>query len=96
MWNYRIIKKSEDNYGLYEVFYNDDKEIFGHSENPEVWAESPNELIEQLSMMLSDAIKCKGDELELDKIEFADAYDDKDLSEAITFEEFEKLIKEMD
>ena len=22
MWNYRIIKK-EDNYGLYEVFYND-------------------------------------------------------------------------
>ena len=95
MWNYRIIKKSEDNYGLYEVFYNDDKEIFAHSENPEVWAESPSELIEQLSMMLSDAIRCKDDELELGKIKFAPAYEEGDLSEAMTLEQFKKEIDNM-
>lgn len=99
MWNYRIIKREVEGqqaqYGLYEVMYNDNKEIFAHTEEPEVWAESSSELIEQLSMMLSDAIRCKDDELVLGEIKFAPAYEEGDLSEAMTIEEFESELKEI-
>ena len=44
MWNYRIIK-DKDTYGLYEVIYNDDGEILAHSEEPEVFGESAEDLV---------------------------------------------------
>lgn len=38
--------KDKDNYGLYEVMYNDDGEIFAHSENAEVIGDSPEDLLD--------------------------------------------------
>lgn len=93
MWNYRIIKK-EDEYGLYEVFYNDDGKISGHAEKPEVIAESPEDLLTTLRLMLDDAQKSYYKEvLEYGEIEFAPLYDEKDLSEAMTIEEFESELE---
>ena len=51
MWNYRIIKK-DGLYGLYEVIYNDDKEISAHSEVAEIENDSVEDLIKSLEMML--------------------------------------------
>ena len=93
MWNYRIIK-DKDNYGLYEVMYNDDGEIFAHSENAEVIGDSPEDLLDTLRLMLDDANKSYYNILEADKIKFAPIYDEKDLSEAMTFEEFKKMVDE--
>lgn len=93
MWNYRIIK-DKDNYGLYEVMYNDDGEIFAHSENAEVIGDSPEDLLHTLRLMLDDANKSYYNILEADKIKFAPIYDEKDLSEAMTFEEFKKMVDE--
>jgi hypothetical protein len=93
MWNYRIIK-DKDYYGLYEVMYNDDGEIFAHSENAEVIGDSPEDLLETLRLMLDDANKSYYNILEADKIKFAPIYDEKDLSEAMTFEEFKKMLDE--
>ena len=99
MCNYRIIKDKKT-YGLYEVMYNDDGEIFAHSEEPEIVGESPEDLLETLKLMISDTKKhfsyffpCKVKEekiLELNKIKFAPMYDEKDLGEAMTLEEFKK------
>lgn len=93
MWNYRIIK-DKDTYGLYEVMYNDDGEIFAHSENAEVIGDSPEDLLHTLRLMLDDANKSYYNVLEADKIKFAPIYDEKDLSEAMTFEEFKKMLDE--
>lgn len=93
MWNYRIIK-DKDTYGLYEVMYNDDGEIFAHSENAEVIGDSPEDLLHTLRLMLDDANKSYYNILEADKIKFAPIYDEKDLSEAMTFEEFKKILDE--
>lgn len=93
MWNYRIIK-DKDTYGLYEVMYNDDGEIFAHSENAEVIGDSPEDLLHTLRLMLDDANKSYYNILEADKIKFAPIYDEKDLSEAMTFEEFKKMVDE--
>ena len=96
MWNYRIIKNKDDSYGLYEVFYNDDGKISAHAEKPEVIGESPEDLLTTLRLMLDDAQKCYYKEvLEHGKIEFAPLYDEKDLSEAMTIEEFESELKEI-
>ena len=54
MWNYRIIK-NKDTYGLYEVMYNEDGEIFAHSEEPEVFGETAEDLLLTLRLMLDDA-----------------------------------------
>lgn len=91
MWNYRIIK-DKDTYGLYEVMYNDDGEIFAHSENAEVIGDSPEDLLRTLRLMLDDANKSYYNILEADKIKFAPIYDEKDLSEAMTFEEFKNIL----
>ena len=54
-------------YGLVEVFYNDDGEIQFTSENFEIpYGESKEELIECLEMMLEDARK--NEVLDLDKL----------------------------
>jgi hypothetical protein len=92
MWNYRIIK-DKDNYGLYEVIYNDDGEITAHSQDPEIIGDSPEDLVQTLRLMLDDANKSYYNILELDKIKFAPMHEG-DLSEAMTLEEFEKILDE--
>ena len=77
MWNYRIIKKDES-YGLYEVIYNDEKQIAAHSEEPELESHDIDDLIESLEMMLKDAKKCKNNILEHDQIQFAPLYDENE------------------
>lgn len=95
MWNYRIIK-NKDIYGLYEVFYNDDKEICAHSEEPEVISESAEELLQTLRIMLNDAQKSYYDILDINKIKFFEFCNDLNEGEVITMEEFENLTKELD
>ena len=90
MWNYRIIKK-ENEYGLYEVFYNDDNEISAHAENPEVVGESPQDILDSLKIMLSDTKKHfdafyppkPNDKiLEYGKIEFSSFCSEEDMEES--------------
>ena len=95
MWNYRIIKR-KNAYGLYEVMYNDDGEIFAHSEEAEVIAESPEELIETLNMMLADANKSKENILIYDQIKFAKPCEDFDESETITIEQLDDILKDLE
>ena len=95
MWNYRIIK-DKNAYGLYEVMYNDDGEIFAHSEEAEIIAESPEELIETLNLMLSDANKSKENILIYDQIKFAKPCEDYDKSETITIEQLDNLLKDLE
>lgn len=80
MWNYRIIKK-ENEYGLYEVFYNDDNEISAHAENPEVIGESAEDLLTTLRLMLDDAQKSYYKILEHGKIEFAPFCSEEEMEE---------------
>ena len=93
MWNYRIIKNGET-YGLYEVIYNDDKQIAAHSEDPELESHDVDDLIESLELMLEDAKKYKNNILEYDQIKFAPMYNESDLSEVMTLEEFKKMLDE--
>ena len=95
MWNYRIIKR-KNSYGLYEVMYNDDGEIFAHSEEAEVIAESPEELIETLNMMLADANKSKENILIYDQIKFAKPCEDFDKAETITIEQLDDILKDLE
>jgi hypothetical protein len=95
MWNYRIIK-TKDSYGLHEVMYNDNQEITGYVENPEIIGENPEEILQTLRLMLDDVNKSYYNILEAEKIKFAPMYDEKDLSEAITFEEFSKMLDKLD
>jgi hypothetical protein len=104
MWNYRIIHYDSDKgaglknfYGLYEVIYNDKGEISAHSEEPEVIGDTPEELIETLELMLSDAKKCKSDILKYNQIDFCSLIDeDYSDAEEITLEELDKILKELD
>ena len=89
MWNYRIIKDSDNSYGLYEVIYNDDGEISAHSEKPEAVAESPKDLLVTLKLMLEDAQKSYYNILEADKIKFAPLCDENELKDAIPYEEIQ-------
>jgi hypothetical protein len=92
MWNYRIIKNKDNSYGLYEVIYNDEGEITAHSEDAELYGESPEDILQTLRLMLDDANKSCYDILELERIEFAPMYDEKEMSQAMTFEEFKKIL----
>ena len=76
--------------------YNDDGEIFAHSEEAEIIAESPEELIETLSLMLSDANKSKENILIYDQIKFAKPCEDYDKSETITIEQLDDLLKDLE
>jgi hypothetical protein len=91
MWNYRIIKNKDNSYGLYEVIYNDEGEITAHSENAELYGESPEDIMQTLRLMLDDANKSYYNILESEKIEFAPMYDEEEISQAMTFEEFKNL-----
>jgi len=94
MWNYRIIKDGDD-YGLYEVFYNEDGKISAHTSDAEVVCSSPQEIVKTLSLMLDDAEKFSTNVLEMDKIEFAPFYDeDEELIEVKDFKDFRKLTGE--
>ena len=96
MWNYRIIK-NKDTYGLYEVMYNDDGEIFAHSEEPEIVGESPTDLLDTLELMIHDVNEhiIDGKEiLELNKIKFHEFCKYLDKCEEITIEELDDLLNE--
>ena len=99
MWNYRIIKREvedqPDQYGLFEVFYNDDGEISAHAEEPELIGESPEDLLVTLRLMLDDTQKSYYKILKYGEIEFAPLYDEEDLGKAMTLEEFEAEFKEL-
>lgn len=95
MWNYRIIKRG-DSYGLYEVMYNDEGEIFAHSEDPELECHTPEELIQTLNMMLEDGNKSKKNILTYDEIKFAKPCEDYDKGKVITFEELDGILKDLE
>jgi len=97
MWNYRIIKDKKT-YGLYEVMYNDDGEIFAHSEEPEIVGKDPKDLLDTLELMIHDVNKhiIDGKEiLEIDKIKFAKPCEDYEKGEVVTFEELENQLKDL-
>ena len=61
-WNYRIIKRvnketDEVYYGLNEVFYKKTGELIAFSDGDDIVADSPQEIVEVLYMMLADAKK---------------------------------------
>jgi hypothetical protein len=61
-WNYRIIKRvnketDEVYYGLNEVFYKKTGELLAFSDEDDIVADSPQEIVEVLYMMLADAKK---------------------------------------
>jgi len=98
MWNYRIIK-DKNNYGLYEVMYNDDGEIFAHSEEPEIVGEDPKDLLDILELMIHDVNKhiIDGKEiLEVDKIKFGKPCEDYEKGEVITMEELDDILKDLE
>ena len=97
MWNYRIIK-TKNHYGLYEVMYNDDGEIFAHSEEPEIVGEDPKDLLDTLELMISDVNKhiIDGKEiLDIDKIKFAKPCEDYEKGEVITMEELDDILNDL-
>ena len=68
MWNYRVIKRKIDNvteYGLYEVMYNEDGQIFAHSEKPDIVGESISDLSKVLMHMVVDLEKHIVDETKI-------------------------------
>ena len=97
MWNYRIIK-DKGVYGLYEVIYNDDGEIFAHNEEPEIIGENPKDLLDTLELMIHDVNEhiINGKEiLEMNKIKFAKPCEDYDKAEEVTFEELKNILKDL-
>ena len=85
MWNYRIIKREvkgqPDQYGLFEVFYNDEGKISAHAEEPELVDESPEELLTTLRLMLDDAQKSYYKILKYNEIEFAPFCSEEEMEE---------------
>lgn len=72
MWNYRVIK-FKDHVGLYETIYNDENELFAHSEQPEIVGETIQDLRDTLDMMSSDLQKHENDSQQIldgDNIKF--------------------------
>jgi len=61
-WNYRIIKRTcpetgETYYALNEVFYKEKGGLMAYSEKDDIVGGSPEEIIDVLEMMLTDAKK---------------------------------------
>ena len=81
MWNYRIIKREvdgqPDQYGLFEVFYNDNGEITAHADEAEVIGDNPEEILESIMLMQKDAQKSLSNILEMNKIKFAPLSEDE-------------------
>lgn len=76
MWNNRIIKQVDGSFGLYEVMYNDDKEIIAHDERPMITGGSVDDIKQSLQLMIDDVEKYQHDILEIDNIVFAPMYDE--------------------
>ena len=54
MWNNRIIKEA-DGYGIFEVFYNEEGDILGYTEDPMTgYFETEEELRDNLETMVID------------------------------------------
>jgi hypothetical protein len=87
MWNYRVIRRKIGDvteYGLYEVMYNDEKQIFAHSEEPDISGESISDLSKVLMHMVVDLEKHMVDKtkiLDYDDIEFYKPCPDEDYIE---------------
>lgn len=90
MWNYRIIK-TDQNFGLYEVIYNEEGKISAHTAEPEIVADDVDELIEYLELMLQDAKKSKNNILEEDKINFAPLCKEEDMDNFLPYEGIDKI-----
>ena len=61
-WNYRIMKRTcpetgETYYALNEVFYTEKGKLMAYSERDDIVGGSPEEIIDVLEMMLTDAKK---------------------------------------
>lgn len=61
-WNYRIMKRTcpetgETYYALNEVFYTEKGKLMAYSERDDIVGGSPEEIIDVLKMMLTDAKK---------------------------------------
>lgn len=96
MWNYRIIKGTDNSYGLYETMYNDKKEIIAHDESPIIIGDSVQDLKDTVALMLSDINKCQENILEVDKITFAPMYDDEEEFEQMDLDDFIATINKND
>ena len=77
MWNYRLIRSREGDewvLGLYEVIYNEDGTIFGHTEKPILGGFSDlDDIKDTLNYMISDVEKVISGEKEIlteNEIEF--------------------------
>lgn len=74
-WNYRVMKHRSKHkpsrgvvyYGLHEVFYRKNGAPYMCSENPDVTADTKEELIYTLAMMIRDATKTEVPILDYDK-----------------------------
>lgn len=56
-WNYRIMKRKNDqgqfDFGIYEVFYDDNGKVIGSTENPLTpVCDSPDDLRQELKIMM--------------------------------------------
>ena len=60
-WNYRIMKRTDQDgneyYSLNEVFYKEKGKLSAYSEHDDIVGDSPEEIIDVLEMMLTDAKK---------------------------------------
>lgn len=88
MWNYRLIKHKDDTVGLYEVIYNDDKQISAHDQHPTLIGDNADDILDTIKLMLNDVIKCKDDILHIDKIKFAPLVDPDDEFVEVDVDEF--------
>ncbi len=95
-WNHRVIKKTfendEEQYGIHEVFYNDDGTIFCYTQDPvEAACESMDALREYLQWML----KCLDEDILVDgEVEFVN--DDSDDENIETFDDVDDLFHSLD
>ena len=98
MWNYRIIKQTvnkEVTYGLHEVIYNDDGKLSCYTENPEVTAESVEELEKTLYLMFSDCLRYSATKsiIDADNVKFHPLVDD-DKGDYIEITNIDDLFKD--
>lgn len=66
-WNYRLIKNNKGYYEVHEVYYSENNEPFGISENSTFIGESKEDIIKELEMIINDLEKIN--EIGIDEIE---------------------------
>lgn len=102
-WNHRVIKKTyqpsgEESYGIHEVYYNENGEIYAYTEEPiRIACETPEALREYIQWCLN---ACDKPILVDGEVEFAkDELSEEEVSEmkeVLTEEEFEEEMKSWD